>query len=432
MNRFHKSLLASALFASLCFGAPDAAPRPNLRGTVTDEAGKPVEGATVYIWTAAVKKGYSTFCPSCYADCGKRAKSDDKGEFEIPSLDPDLRFEILTVRDGFTPTFNRKVDPVSVDSLAVKLPSRAVPADSAYAIHGTIVDPSGKPIAGAYAQIEMVMYTDENGKSGGSGGRVDGLDPIAITNDAGEFTLVYSKHPITGCDLEIGARGFAPRHLAGLAADQFPIEVTLREGGIVRGKLVHDGQPVPKAQMILTCSNREMSRWLGEWKIGTDEQGEFLFSNIPIYENGPSQWWLAASMNSIRNIGATEPIIIEVAKNGQVVVAPTVDVKNGYKASGRFVMPDGLPVPEGSRAFLSSTTSWDDQHVMLDSTGQFEFTGLWNGDFEVHPSIKGYQVVGQPIGTWTPPDVHIDNADVANIQLPLEPTTPRPPRPQPK
>lgn len=428
MNFVRQVLIASALFATTCLGAPDDAKRPNLRGTVVDESGKPVEGATAYIWTAAVKQGYSTFCPSCYADCGKRAKSNEKGEFEVSSLDPDLRFEILTVKDGFTPTFNRKVDPVATDSLSVTLPSRVIPTDSAYAIRGTIVDPSGKPIAGAYAQIEMVMYTDENGKPGGRGGRVEGLDPIAITNDAGEFTLVYSKYPITSCDLDVGARGFASRRLNGIAADQFPIEVMLREGGMIRGTLVRDGVPVPNAEMILTCFNREMSRWLGEWKIGTNEKGEFLFSNIPIYEDGPSRWWLAASMKSIRNIGATTPITVEVARNGQDIVAPTIEVKKGYKATGRFVMPDGLPVPEGSRAFLSSTTSWDDQHVMLDSTGQFEFTGLWNGEFEIHPSIKGYQVVGRAIGQWSGPDVHIDNADVANLQLPLEPTTPRSPQ----
>ena len=133
-------------------------------------------------------------------------------------------------------------------------------------------------------------------------------------------------------------------------------------------------------------------------------------------------------MKSIRNIGATTPITVEVARNGQDIVAPTIEVEKSYKATGRFVMPDGLPVPEGSRAFLSSTTSWDDQHVMLDSTGQFEFTGLWNGEFEIHPSIKGYQVVGRAIGQWSGPDVHIDNADVANLQLPLEPTTPRSPQ----
>lgn len=396
--------------------------RPNLTGTVTDDSGKPIEGATVYIWTAGVKTGFSTFCPSCYADCGKRARTGPDGSFQIPSLDPDLRFVILAVRDGYAPTFKNKVDPVKGESLAIKLPERSLPANSEHALRGTIVDQSGKPIPGAFAQINMVMFTNEDGTPGGQGGNVEGLDPIAIANDKGEFTIVYSKHPITGCDIEIGARGFANRRLNGMAASQFPIEVTLREGGMIRGRLMHDGKPVPNAQMVLTCKEREMSRWLGDERIGTNENGEFLFSNIAIYEDGPSEWWLAAAMDSVKDKGATSPVLVTVARNGQDIVAPDIEVKPGYKVSGRIVMPDDLPVPEGSRIFIDSETSWDQQHAKLDSTGRYEFTGLWNGSFSIHPSIKGYQVVGRQLGIGYPPDIQIDNADIRDFPLKMEAT----------
>jgi len=426
--------LLCAAFALLlgahCLAA-DPVPRPNLHGVVTDDSGKPVEGATIYIWTAAVKTGFSTFCPSCYADCGKRTKSGPDGAFQIPSLDPDLKFTVLTVRDGYAPTFTSKVDPVKGESLAVKLPARPIPTKSQHALRGTNVDQSRKTIPGAWTQINMVMYTDENGQPSGRGGSVDGLDPIAIANDKGEFTIVYSKHPITGCDIELGARGFATRRLNGMSASQFPIEVTLRDGGMIRGRLMHNGNPVPNAQMILTCKVREMSRWLGDAQIGTNENGEFLFSNVSLYEDGPSDWYLAAAMDSIKDRGGTTPIVVTVSKNGEDIVVPDIEVKPGHKVTGRVVMPDGIAIPEGSRVFIDSDTSWDQQHAKLDSTGRFEFTGLWNGKFEIHPSIKGYQVVGRPIGTWFPPDILIDNADVINFELKLEPTTPRKPTPAP-
>ena len=38
----------------------------NLTGKIIDRAGQPVDKATVLIYHAGVKKGYSTFCPSCY------------------------------------------------------------------------------------------------------------------------------------------------------------------------------------------------------------------------------------------------------------------------------------------------------------------------------------------------------------------------------
>src|SRR5580658_4817678 len=97
--------LAAALSISL------AADRVTLTGKVTDSSGKPLEDATVMIYHAGVKKGYSTFCPSCYADCGKRAVTDQAGSFIIPKLDPDLQFELLVVHDGYKPKFLGNVDP---------------------------------------------------------------------------------------------------------------------------------------------------------------------------------------------------------------------------------------------------------------------------------------------------------------------------------
>ena len=66
-------------------------PRPDLVGRVLSaHTGEPLAGAHVYIYTAAVRKGTSPFCPSCYVDCGKSATTDAEGRFAIESLDPDL------------------------------------------------------------------------------------------------------------------------------------------------------------------------------------------------------------------------------------------------------------------------------------------------------------------------------------------------------
>ena len=50
------------------------------------------------IYHAGVKKGYSTFCPSCYVDCGKRTVTDRSGGFTIKNVDPNLWFELLMIR----------------------------------------------------------------------------------------------------------------------------------------------------------------------------------------------------------------------------------------------------------------------------------------------------------------------------------------------
>ena len=57
----NRLLLASlAVTASGSF----AAGRVTLNGRVTDRLGKPLEDATVMIYHAGVKQGYSTYCPS--------------------------------------------------------------------------------------------------------------------------------------------------------------------------------------------------------------------------------------------------------------------------------------------------------------------------------------------------------------------------------
>ncbi|MBV9679741.1 MAG: hypothetical protein JO185_25620, partial [Acidobacteriaceae bacterium] len=90
-----------------------ASDRPDLKGKVVDTNGKPLEHVTVLVYSAGVKQGYSTFCPTCYADCGKRSLTGSDGTFVIKSLAPDLLFRLLAVRDGLKPTFAAQVDPVT-------------------------------------------------------------------------------------------------------------------------------------------------------------------------------------------------------------------------------------------------------------------------------------------------------------------------------
>src|SRR5262245_42521806 len=80
-----------------------AADRLTLTGKVTDISGKALDRATVMVYQAGVKQGYSTFCPSCYSDCGKRALTGPDGGYTIANLSPDLYFELLIVHDGYRP-----------------------------------------------------------------------------------------------------------------------------------------------------------------------------------------------------------------------------------------------------------------------------------------------------------------------------------------
>src|SRR5580700_4643530 len=95
------------IFSAVAFGAGDA----TLKGKVTDVTGRPIEHATVMVYHAGVKTGYSTFCPSCYADCGKRTLTDANGTYTFTHLNPDLWFELFVFSDGYGPGSVKRVDP---------------------------------------------------------------------------------------------------------------------------------------------------------------------------------------------------------------------------------------------------------------------------------------------------------------------------------
>ncbi len=125
-----------------------------LKGKVTDASGKPIEHATVMVYHAGVKIGYSLFCPSCYADCGKRAFTDASGSYTFTNLNPDLWFELLVVREGYTPILIKKVDPADGSPAAAVLNVRSG-TDPAAMVRGLVLDPSGKPLR------DVVVYPRE-------------------------------------------------------------------------------------------------------------------------------------------------------------------------------------------------------------------------------------------------------------------------------
>src|SRR5207245_1606212 len=133
-----------------------AADRLTLTGKATDAAGKPLERATVMVYHAGVKQGYSTFCPSCYSDCGKRTLTDSAGNFTVSSLSPDLYFELLIVHDGYLPTFVKKVDPAKSAPTAI-LKLREAVTDPDRVLRGLIVDAHHRPIRDAVVQPQGIL-----------------------------------------------------------------------------------------------------------------------------------------------------------------------------------------------------------------------------------------------------------------------------------
>lgn len=387
--RMH-SLIASLTVASLSSaGLLSAADRATLSGKVTDNQGKPLENATVMVYHAGVKKGYSTFCPSCYVDCGKRVVTDRSGAFTVKSLDPDLWFELLVIHDGYTATFVDNVDPSKGPAATAVLAPRAAIADPERLVRGRVVDPQGQPLK-AVVVIPQGVGTSQSSVYG----TIAGLDPMAVTNAKGEFELAYNQKA-TGMMLEVEARGMATK-LAAVATGADRKTITVSDGAVVRGRLVNHGKPVAGAELGVIARERggfgASLKVIGnpyeEIRIGTQPDGTFVITNVP----AAVDWYVYGKMESIASLGATQPVGFSTKRDNEEVNVGDIEIQPGHRMGGKVTLSDGAAMAEGMRITLGAKDVWDNQTVMIGRDGRFEFAGVPAGKIEVFPSVRGYHL----------------------------------------
>jgi hypothetical protein len=369
------------------------------------------------IYHAGVKVGYSTFCPSCYIDCGKRAITDAKGAFKFEDLASDLWFTLLAARDGYIPEITKSIDPVKVPTVSLKLAAKLPITDFSGTVRGRVVEADGSPIP--YAIINPTGLITERGSYYGT---IPGLEPISITNKQGEFEVSYSK-PTPKMLLEVEARAFAPK-FAVMETGPDRRSVTLNDGAVIVGSLVQNGKPVPNAQIGLIA--RDRGGFGGDLKlvgnpyevvrIGTDANGRFTIPNVP----AAVDWYVYAIMDSISALGAASPIEVHVSKDGEYVKAPDLVIKPGFHVRGTVLASDNKPIADGMRVILSSETVWDSQTVPLASDGHFESTNLPVGKYTIRASVKGYHENTPQSG---PPPFLVDH-DIDNLITTIYPNVP--------
>jgi hypothetical protein len=397
-----------AFVVSLSAGTGD---RATLSGKVTDGAGKPIENATVMIYHAGVKQGYSTFCPSCYVDCGKRATTDRAGSFNFTNLDPDLWFELLVIRDGYTATFVNRADPAQQPIPTAVLAPRAPVNDPGRVVRGRVVGPAGRPLPAAVV-LPLGVSTEE----GSMYGTIDSLEPIAVTNAQGEFELADSAKA-KGMLLDVEARGMAPRLIA-IPTGVDRKTVMVADGAVVRGRLVNKGKPVAGAELGLIARDtggygadlKIIGNPYEEIRIGTQPDGSFIIPNVP----AGVEWYVYGKMESVATLGATAPVKFTTARDGDEVNVGDIEIRSGYRLGGRVTLSDGAAIAEGMRITLGAKDVWDSQTVIIGRDGRFGFQGIPAGQYEISSSVRGYHLYGDAI------DIAVDR-DRADLAITLAP-----------
>lgn len=404
-----------ALFLTVV--AVTAQERTTLRGKVTDSGGNTVANATVMVYEAGVRKGYSAYCPTCWADCGKRATTDSAGAFTISGLNPDLVFTLVVVRDGYSSTYVHRVDPEKGPAETVILKPRAAIEDTSQIVRGLVVDEHGDPVRAAVVEQQGVTFKGPDGHVGTRFGGADGdwIDQIAVSNDKGEFEIAFGR-PAVQMILAVKPRAMASK-LFTLPTGPERHRLTVTEGAVVRGRLVTpDGKPVSNAEVGLATYSRRAGTTLPEIRIGTNADGTFVITNVP-----PGHIWVVyPTMESLaaRNLGG-RVTVCETKDDGQEVDIGEIIVRPAYSVRGKVLLSDGRTIPPDMRVTLDADTAWDSQIAPIATDGTFQFQGVPEGVYSLIPAVRGYRA-GDGYGIET-----LVKSDLNNVVLRMDPATRR-------
>jgi hypothetical protein len=415
-------LITLCLFISSVGQAADAVGLrpPDVAGSVHAKDGRPLK-ATVFVSTAAPKVGTTTFCPSCYADCRKSAVTDAQGNFTIQSLNPELIFRLLVVASGYKPKFVSRVDPLKSSPAVVLEPLDASQAIAGRAVRGRVVDSAGKPIAQAVIEPDEVFWRDTGQETGAP---VPGMDPMAVTDEQGEFFLTAIK-PFDSVHVVVEARGYAKNRFRTMPQGLTSTNFVLTDGAMVKGRLLLQGEPLGGVNIgIVGTNNLNITELTGLYVIGTDAKGCFAFVNMP----PNTTYSVFGSIETLQQYGAVATREFRTGDDGSTHDLGDLAVSPGHRLSGRVVLSDGGKIPPKTRLALSRERIQERLQVELDPRGPFELRNLPADEYRLNVSVVGYNLSSKnrSLDTWNPSLWGRVDHDLTNMILVLDPGPPQP------
>ena len=390
----------------------------SLTGKVVDTAQKAIPQATVSIYTAKPRVGLGILCPSCYADCRKKATTDAEGKFLIAGLRSELIFRVLVVAEGFRPQLVPNVDPakaplvLKLDAMPSNLSKRAV-------LRGRVLDGSGKPVVGAVVSPFFCERADRSW-----GGQLPGVDPASVTNFRGELLITGNPGDL-GYGIEVEAAGFPKKIVKLLPTGGKVHEIRLTEGATVRGRILKQGAPVPGIAVGLVQCDTGLG-FVGAYHIATDHEGRYTFLNV----HPNDEYFVFTTMGGAVRFGGILPIKrITVGADGTIKDAGDGRLDATFHTvAGRVILTDGKPVPKGMQLMLSREDlgTWDSQTKKLAADGSFRFAGVPEEAVSLNGRIRGYRLASkrnhfQQVHPWAV--ALMVDADKLGLELFFEPET---------
>ena len=356
--------------------------RPDLTGQIVESNGLPIAKAMVFIYTAGPKQGTSSLCPSCYADCQKKARTDETGAFKIESLDPTLLFRLLVVAEGHESEFVVKVDPANGAQKILMKPLSAEALQSSRRIKGLVIDEHGKPVSEAVISPEGAGM----GSMTRWGGNDAVVEPLAVADDAGHFVLFCKSNVVDTVYATVKGRGVAKQWVTLRPGGDYLLRML--DGVTLTGQVLRDGKPLKGVSLGATTSDRRAGDYFNCDAVATDEGGHFLLLNVPPNR----EFVIYSTMKSLHDEGALPNKTITTGDSGVVQDLGTLILQPAFTIAGRVVLSDGKSVPADTRMFLGREGAMDSQECKLDADGRFVFKGVPAESVSLGVRIKGYRL----------------------------------------
>lgn len=379
------TLVVCQFTGGIATSGDDAAKWSALSGKVSDPQGKPLAGVRVDISTAAPKVGRGIFCPSCYLDCAKWARTDEAGEFQLKALDPKLKFRLLIAAPGRKTVQTELVDP-QVGPVQITLPPAPTDVDRSRVVSG-VVTLSGVAVPGA-----LVEPTGGKNSAKRWYGRVDGVDP-AVTDESGRFAMILPKGMLA-LDIEVTGDGFCGKKISSLEPGGEAVGIEVNSGARVTGSVVRFGQPVAGMSLAVVQTDRSVRNGIFIAAVGdvTDAQGWFEFRYLP----SDQQYCIYSVVGDARRTDSDVILttkLFTVPSAGQTRDLGALEASEPISIRGRVQRVDDKPLPENLKLSFGREPAWDLIGIPVNGDGSFAATGLPPETYEIRIGDRSLVIV---------------------------------------
>ena len=388
---------------------PIIPPAPEVRvgvsGTVADELGNGLPGATV-----RVEKVTGSASEPKYNRV-QQVFSDSSGTFEANELLP-ARYRFVANLDGFAEnSVTIVVTEGDIDPIKIVL-------TSGLAIEGYVRDAAGAPIAGA-----VIGAFQERAKQGAS--LEERLQILTqwdeIKNEPGVYGTSdeNGRYKVQGLQamkyrLNLIAAGFAPSEKRYVEAGSSDVNFNLERGGQLSGRVMDEsGSGIANAdvQIFIDSGTQDILEIIQERALPpldtrvTDGSGSFLFDTL----GGDAGYRLVARASGYQ----TEDVAKVIVAFGEQANLD-VTLRAGNQIHGIVYDPFGSPL-EGARCRVNPVgvqpqgppTDFDDGIIESDANGEFVFDTLGDSNYRLVVSHDEYATYVQPRMTTSDQSVSV-------------------------